>query len=187
MDIAGVNGTISPISLFRGEGGNSALLAGLLENLLNVNIPNNLIKTLDSIHYDSMSASIIWQNRTNFTLDNFIIIGDNLRIISSGKLIGGTRVPLSECDVYFESQINTKNDLMDIFDKLGLASGGYDYYGYKIGPQIVVRGTVGKPDFGGIKKILASAAAKMLLEKDIKDKSPSVFDPTEVLMKVFRK
>jgi hypothetical protein len=187
VDIVGVGGNISPMLLLGSQHRNIVGVFGFSENLLNIDIGKGLAQILSNIHYDKMFASVIWQNRTNVTLDNFVITGDNVRIISSGKLIGTMGMPFRDNGVYFETQINAKNDVMDIFDRFGWSSGGFDYCGYKIGPRIVIRGTVGNLDFSDAKKMLASAGAKVLLEHNEGPQVSPILNPAETLMKVFQK
>jgi hypothetical protein len=129
----------------------------------------------------------MWQNRANATLDNFVIVGNDVRIISSGKLIGGRGIPLSDYGVYFESRINTKNDAMSVFDKFGWSSSVFDYYGYKIGPRIVIRGRVGEPDFSEIQKLLASAEARVLLKQGEDELHAPILNQIKMPIKIFKK
>jgi hypothetical protein len=184
VDIVGVNGNILPMELLNNEQKGLLGLAGVAGSLLNVNITNDLIQIFGDIPYEKISISMIRQDSADIILDSLVIMGENLRIIASGAFTGSNGVPFRDYNLRLESQIGTKNDLAEIFNKFGWSTGMFDYYGYQIGPRFNIYGTIGNPDLSEVKTLLASASSEALMER-AKNTQPSIISP-EILLKIFQ-
>lgn len=186
VDIVGTNGNISPMALFGNEQKEVVGLIGVTGSLLNINIANDLIRAFGNIPYDKLSTAVIRQSNGDVILDSFVLTGENIRVTANGTLTA--RAGLSFCDygMRLESQISTKNSMTEIFDTLGWSTNMFDYYGYKMGPKINIKGTVGNPDLGEIRALLGSAGMRVLSEQGGNNSGNSIISP-ETLLKMFQK
>jgi hypothetical protein len=187
IDIVGFDGSISPMASFNNEQKGVVGIIGIASNLGNIDVVNKLMEALESIPYDNMSASIIRHDNSNITLDSFSITGNNVKMVANGTLTARRDLSFKDYSLYLKAQINTKNNMTEIFDRLGWSSNAFDFYGYKLGPKFSIRGTIRNPDLTEVRELLASTSAKLFLDLERNGQESVPIISPEILLKMFQK
>ncbi len=141
---------------------------------------NDIVDYFSNLYYDSISASLIREKDGSFVLDNFVIKNNDMKFLSRGRVYSNPGPNFKDSNIKFETQLMSKGALADMLGKLNLRSENVDYYGYYVGPEITIKGTVGHPDLSEIKNLIKQIGTSIFYDDE------SLVNPKNIF-KIFSK
>lgn len=127
---------------------------------------SRLANFLRKIEFDSFKTEAIRDKNLDIHLTQFLVKSRDIHLSGRGRVSYQEGVPILDQPVDLKTQFSAKNDVATLLQELTLLKNKEDELGYKLGPSFSIHGSLSRPDFSDLNRIIFQASKGLLFREN---------------------